>query len=180
LYLVFLVFVVGESVTFDDIVEKLGLEAHPMEGGYFRETYRSHITIPANILPDEYDQDKSACTAIYFLIGPSHYSAMHRVKTDEIFHFYSGDPVEMLQLHPDGTHSIINIGSDIMAGEVPQVIVPGRSWQGSRLRPGGKYALMGTTVSPAFDYDDYEHGSRESLVAKYPGCEEMIRDLTRE
>ncbi|MEN6357297.1 MAG: cupin domain-containing protein [Armatimonadota bacterium] len=167
-------------MTFNEIVEKLGLEAHPMEGGYFRETYRSSLTIPGNVLPGEYDHDKSACTAIYFLIGPGHYSAMHRVKTDEIFHFYSGDPVEMLQLHPDGTHSVITIGSDIMSGEAPQVVVPAGSWQGSRLKPGGEYALMGTTVAPAFDYDDYEHGSRESLIAECPECEEMIRELTRE
>ncbi|MCE5323022.1 cupin domain-containing protein [bacterium] len=167
-------------MTFDEIVQKLGLEAHPMEGGYFRETYRSSLIIPSHALPDEYGHDKSVCTAIYFLIGPNHYSAMHRVKTDEIFHFYSGDPVEMLQLHTDGTHSIITIGSDIMTGESPQVVVPAGTWQGSRLKPGGKYALMGTTVAPAFDYDDYEHGSREALIAEYPECEEMIKKLTKE
>ncbi len=163
----------------ETIIEKLNLQPHPKEGGYFRETYRSSITIPGDSLPDEYKHDKSACTAIYFLITPGSFSAMHRVKTDEIFHFYSGDAIEMLQLHPDGTHSIITIGSDFSAGEIPQVVVPAGVWQGSRLKPGGRYALLGTTVAPGFDYDDYEDGIRDELIAKYPKCEEMIMGLTR-
>jgi len=161
------------------IIEKLGLAPLPVEGGYFQETYRSNEGIPLKCLPDRYSGSRSFCTAIYYLITPEIFSAIHRVKSDEIFHFYAGDPVEMLQLHPDGSYSIEIIGNDIMQGESPQVIVPKGIWQGCRLVPGGKYALMGTTVAPGFDYADYEHGEREALIAQYPECAEMIVLLAR-
>ena len=162
---------------YKDIIKTLGLMPHPKEGGYFLETYRSDENIHLNSLPEKYSQNKAFSTAIYYMLTSETKSAMHRIISDEIFHFYSGDPVEMLQLYPDGSHKIIIIGSDISAGQIPQVIVPAGVWQGSRLIIGGKYALMGTTVAPAFDYSDYEHGDFTELVSAYPSCENILRLL---
>jgi len=157
----------------------LGLAPHPVEGGYFAETYRSPDQIPAAALPSRYGGARAAGTAIYYLLTPDTFSAMHRLASDEIFHFYLGDPVEMLQLRPDGSHHVVLIGPDLEAGERPQVIVPRDVWQGARLRPGGRYALLGTTVAPGFDYADYETGQRPHLLATHPGAKERITALTR-
>lgn len=149
-----------------------------MEGGYYTETYRSDETIPRHALPERYPSERSVCTAIYFLLTPEVFSAMHRVKSDEIFHFYAGDPVEQLLLHPDGSHETIIIGPNVLAGEKPQAIVPHGVWQGAKLEAGGEFALLGCTVSPGFDFADYEHGDRSELVASYPECGSLITDLT--
>jgi predicted cupin superfamily sugar epimerase len=105
---------------------------------------------------------------------------MHRLPTDEVFHFYLGDAVEMLQLHPDGRGEVIRLGTDLAVGERPQVLAPGDTWQGSRLVPGGRWALLGTTVAPGFDFADYTSGRRSELIAAYPGFSELITALTRQ
>lgn len=163
----------------DALIDKLGLSPLPMEGGYYRETYRCDESIPASGVHPRYERSKSHCTAIYFLVTPDSFSALHRVKSDEIFHFYAGDPVEMLTIRPDGACSLTTIGPDVMAGRIPQFVVPRGVWQGCRLVDGGEYALLGCTVSPAFDFEDYEHGLRESLVREYPSCAELICRFTR-
>ncbi len=104
---------------------------------------------------------------------------MHRLPTDEIYHFYLGDPVEMLILRPDGRGENIILGSDLAAGENIQQVVPGGSWQGSYLIESGRFALMGTTMAPGYDPDDFEPGKREDLIAQYPDHAELIRLLTR-
>ena len=161
------------------LIEKLGLTLLPREGGYFAETYRSDETISAPSLPPRYSRDKPFATAIYYLLTPDTFSAMHRLISDEVFHFYAGDPVEMLHLRPDGAHTVLMLGSDIEAGHTPQVVVPRRTWQGYRIIDGGKFALLGTTVSPGFDRADYEHGDRDELTRKYPDCADLIKALTR-
>lgn len=103
---------------------------------------------------------------------------MHRLATDEIFHFYLGDPVEMLQLRPDGSHRVAILGPDLDAGQRPQIVVPRDVWQGARLVPGGRFALLGTTVAPGFDYADYETGEREALLAAHPDARDLIVALT--
>jgi predicted cupin superfamily sugar epimerase len=105
---------------------------------------------------------------------------MHRLPTDEVFHFYLGDAVEMLQLHPDGRGEVIRLGSDLAAGERPQVLAPGGSWQGSWLVPGGRWALLGTTVAPGFEFADYTSGRRRELIARYPDFADLITALTRQ
>lgn len=162
----------------EDIIRILKLEPLQMEGGYFCQTYRSKETIPVEALPDRYDTPKIFGSAIYYLLTPDQRSAMHRLPTDEIFHFYLGDPVTMLQLHPDGSSDVITIGSDIAVGQQPQVLVPCFAWQGSILIEGGKFALMGTTMAPGFDYSDYEPGDRGELVEKYPNHRDLIIKLT--
>jgi predicted cupin superfamily sugar epimerase len=118
-------------------------------------------------------------TAIYYLLTPYTFSAMHRVPGDEIFHFYQGDAVEMLQLPPDGEGKVVVLGNDLLAGMRPQVVVPGGVWQGSRLVAGGRFALLGTTMSPGFDYSDYEAGRRADLAGRFPQFAQFIEQLTR-
>ena len=155
------------------------LTPHPKEGGYFIETYRSSETIPEKTLPSRYKGIRSFATAIYYLLTPETFSAMHRLQSDEIFHFYLGDPVEMLQLWPDGSGRLVILGSDILRGVQPQVVVPRGVWQGARLRNGGRFALLGTTVSPGFEFADYESGQRDELVESYPQFREWIIALTK-
>jgi predicted cupin superfamily sugar epimerase len=166
-------------MTAEEIKRHLGLEAHPREGGYFRQTWKSEVEIPKSALPPRYPSARAAGTAIYYLLEPATFSEMHRLASDEVFHFYLGDPVEMLQLWPDGSSRVVILGSDLAAGMVPQLVVPKHVWQGSRLLPGGNVALLGCTVSPGFDYADYETGLRAELSLEYPQAAELIEALTR-
>ena len=104
---------------------------------------------------------------------------MHRLKSDEIFHFYLGDPVEMLQLWADGTGRTLMLGSDLLNGMQPQVIVPKGVWQGARVLKKGRFALFGTTVSPGFEFADYESGQREDLIKSYSQFRDLITVLTK-
>ena len=167
-------------MTAEDIIRQLNLQKHPKEGGYFRETYRSSLSLPREHLPPSYSGQRSFSTAIYYLITPESFSAMHRLPGEEIFHHYLGDAVEMLLLHADGGSEIVTIGKDLSRGESPQVIVPANTWQGSRLIGGGSFALLGCTMSPGFDYADYQHGSREELMRRYPSQAQRIGALTTE
>ncbi len=166
--------------TAERLIALLHLKPHPEEGGYFLETYRSDESIPGKDLPLRYRGARSLATAIYYLLTPVSFSAMHRLQTDEIFHFYMGDPVEMLQLLPDGSGRIVLIGTDIEGGMEPQVVVPKGVWQGSQLLSGGRFALLGTTVSPGFEFSDYESGDRDRLIRSYPGFRNQIFSLTKQ
>ena len=137
------------------IIRELGLVPLPEEGGLFAETYRSGGVIPGGAILERQTGPRRCCTAIYYLITPERFSALHRVASTEIFHFYLGDPVDMLQLHPDGTGQTVTIGTDLWSGQRPQVV-----------------------VSPGFEYEDYEHGRRAELVAAYPAQAEQIARLT--
>jgi predicted cupin superfamily sugar epimerase len=166
-------------VTADQIMTLFNLKPHP-EGGYFAETYRSSDTIPEKALPSRYKGVRFFGTAIYYLLTPETFSMMHRLRSDEIFHFYVGDPVEMLQLLPNGIGEVITMGSDIVHGMRPQVVIPRGVWQGARLSKGGRFALLGTTVSPGFEFTDYESGRRDELVKFYPGFRDFIVALTKD
>ncbi len=161
-----------------EIIELLKLEPLPFEGGYFRETYRSSITLPPDALPRHYSSNRSVSTAIYYLLTDDTVSRLHRLPTEEIFHFYLGDPVSMLQLHPDGNGRLVVLGADLQAGHSPQLIVPAGTWIGMFLHDNGRYALMGTTMAPGFDIDDFEPGNRDQLIKEYPDYSELIRRLT--
>jgi predicted cupin superfamily sugar epimerase len=166
-------------LTAAEIRKRLKLQPHPAEGGYFAETYRSEHQVAQAALPSGYPGDRSVSTAIYYMLTPDSFSAMHRLRGDEIFHFYLGDPVELLQLRGDGVCEVITLGQDIAAGMHLQHVVPAGAWQGSRLVQGGKYALLGTTVAPGFDFQDFEVGDRGKLLAEYPQNARLIRTLTR-
>jgi predicted cupin superfamily sugar epimerase len=163
------------------IIEALGLQPHPIEGGFFLETYRSAGSIPASALPVAYRSraDRSFGTAIYYLLTGDTFSEMHRLPTEEVFHLYLGGPARMVQLFPDGSGREIVIGSDILSGQQPQVVVPPGVWQGTRLEPGVPFALMGATMAPGFDYADYERGGLGALLDQYPSYAEAIRQRTR-
>ena len=162
------------------LIEKLGLQPLAGEGGFYRETYRSSERVTASALPERYKTDKEFATAIYYLLTPETISALHRLPTDEVFHFYLGDPVLMLQLYPGGTGERIILGPDILSGQVVQCVVPKFVWQGATLIEGGQFALMGTTMSPAFDFADLELGNRAELLAKYGEHSGLINRLTKE
>jgi predicted cupin superfamily sugar epimerase len=164
-----------------EIIDVLGLRPHPIEGGFFHETYRAAGLIPAAALPAGYraGTERSIGTAIYYLLTAETFSEMHRLPTEEVFHLYLGGPLRMLQLFPDGRGREVVIGTDLRAGQRPQVVVPPGVWQGSRLEPGVEFALLGATMAPGFDYADYEQGRRADLVARYPDHAEVIRQLTR-
>ena len=166
-------------ITADHITALLDLRPHPEEGGFYVETYRSEEQISTGSLPHRYGGARSLGTAIYYLLTPDTFSAMHRLASDEVFHFYLGDPVEMLHLSPDGSGRVVMLGQDLLGGMRPQVIVPRGVWQGSRLAPGGRLALLGCMAAPGFEYADYEHGRRADLIQAYPAFREFILALTR-
>jgi predicted cupin superfamily sugar epimerase len=161
-------------MTADQIKSLLRLEPHPVEGGWFRRTYTSvgSVELARGM--------RAQGTAIYYLLEAGTFSEMHVLASDEIFHFYFGDPVEMLQLHEDGRGSaVFTLGGDLSAGQNVQLVVPAGVWQGTRLVEGGKVALLGCTVTPGFDFADYRGGSYAELAAKWPAEAERIRKLTR-
>ena len=165
-------------ISAQEIIELLGLKPLRVEGGYFLETYKCQELIPRKALPERYHGKRSFGTAIFYLLTPDTVSALHRLESDEIFHFYLGDPVTMLQLHPDGSTNVVTLGHDIRSDQQLQVVVPRGTWQGSLLNEGGDFALLGCTVAPGFEYSDYESGSRGDLLKEYPEQEELITRLT--
>jgi hypothetical protein len=160
-------------MTAEEMKTLLRLEPHPVEGGWYRRTYTAECNV-------ELDRGVRATgTAIYYLLEEGTFSEMHKVASDEIFHFYLGDPVEMLLLFLDGSSAVLTFGPDLETGQKPQILVPAGVWQGERLVEGGKLALFGCTVTPGFDFADYESGICADLAAKWPAEAERIRKLTR-
>ncbi len=154
-----------------EIIKRLDLHPLEREGGLFRSTYRSSGKADG----------RDMGSAIYFMLTGEAYSHLHRLPTDEVYHFYSGDPVELLELLPDGSYHRVILGGDILSGQEVQYVVKAGNWQGSRLVDGGEYALMGTTMSPGFEPSDYEHAENpELLIEQYPEQEVMIKKLTGE
>ena len=170
-------------MTADEVKRLLGLAPHPREGGWFVRTYEAGEVVGAECFADgRYGggaDGRLTGTAIYYLLEADTFSEMHRLKSDEVFHFYMGDAVEMLRLYPGGRGERVVIGTDLAAGQRPQVVVEKNIWQGSRLVRGGSWALMGCSVSPGFEFEDYEAGVREELLAGWPGWGELVRGLTR-
>jgi len=168
-------------LTAEEIIEHLKLQPLPVEGGLFRQTYVASEELAAGALPERYGRVKSLCTAIYYLLTdrPQSFSALHRLPTDEVYHFYLGDPVEMLLLHPEGRSELVILGQDLLAGQHVQVVVPAGVWQGSRLLEGEGFALLGTTMAPGYDDLDYEGGDMEELQRLYPDRATLIRQLSR-
>lgn len=157
-------------MTVEEIINKLELVPLSIEGGMYRSTYVSKSR----------NGEKPAGTAIYYLLTENSFSHMHRLPTDEVYHFYFGDPVELLELLPEGGSRVTILGNDILNGQKPQYAVMADGWQGSHLVQGGKFALLGTTMAPGYVPADYEHGDRESLCREYPEAEDLIRKLTGE
>ena len=160
------------------IIELFSMQPLPYEGGWYIETYRTAEKIARSGLDVRYNGDRSHSTAILYLLTADTCSKMHRVKSDEIFHYHLGDTVKMLWLCPDGSSRDIVIGPDILNGQKVQVIVPNGIWQGACLVEGGQWCLMSCTVAPGFEFDDYEHGNRKELLTRWPDRAEDILRLT--
>jgi uncharacterized protein len=169
-------------LTPEDIIQQLKLQPLPVEGGFYRETYRAGETLAALAARDSSAANRPLGTAIYFLLHGEHVSALHRLVRDEVYHFYLGEPVELLLLYPDGTDAVHLLGHDLGAGQELQLLVPGGVWQGLRRSPASAtksgFALMGTTMAPGFDPSEFELGSREQLLARYPRRAGEILALT--
>lgn len=162
----------------DDVITMLHLQPHPRERGYYVETYRSSESIGQAEIPLRYQGSRSFSTAIYFLLKAGGFSEIHRLQSDEIFHFYLGSTVELLALDSNGKGRLIRLGNNINNGEVPQHVIPRGCWQGMRCT--GDFALLGCTVAPGFEYTDYESAERQALINVYPDWTDWIRRLTHD
>jgi uncharacterized protein len=160
-------------------IEKLGLEAHP-EGGYYRQTYKSDLVLAREKLPAEFTGARAVSTAIYFLLEGEEFSAFHRLRSDEVWHFYVGATLVVHVIDEGGRYSESLLGSHPDAGEMLQAVVKAGCWFGSRVRDGKSFALVGCTVAPGFEFEDFEMGKREELVRSYPQHRKVIERLTRE
>ena len=161
-------------------IERLDLRPHP-EGGYFRETYRASESIAPGGLPDRFEGARPFATAIYFLLTRDAFSAFHRIRSDELWHFYAGAPVTIAVLDSDGKGQLAThaLGRDPTRGESLQVVVPAGAWFAAEVASAGAYALVGCTVAPGFDFADFELGDRVRLLECYPQHRGVIERLTR-
>ncbi len=161
------------------IIARLGLEKHP-EGGFFRETYRSEESVPAANLPTRFSGgSRSFATAIYYLLVAEEFSALHRIKSDEIWHYHAGGPLTIHVLDTVGRYFRHTLGGDCRGDASFQVVVKAGSWFGASLDEPDSFALVGCTVSPGFDFRDFEMGNRAELLQLYPQHSEIIERLTR-
>ncbi|MFC1452229.1 cupin domain-containing protein [Verrucomicrobiota bacterium] len=158
-------------------IKALDLKRHP-EGGYFAETYRSAARVPGSALAAPLRGDRSLTTAIYFLLESGDVSALHRLRSDEVWHFYAGSSLRLYLIDPDGEGREVRLGRCDDQGEAPQAVVPAGTWFGARVSQPGSYALCGCTVSPGFEFEDFELGRREELLRRFPGHREWILSLT--
>jgi predicted cupin superfamily sugar epimerase len=165
------------STTVQALIQQLNLQPHP-EGGYFAETYRAAEAIPHGALPKRFTGDRSFSTAIYFLIPAGSRSSLHRIQSDETWHFYLGGPITLVQLSEDGVCQTITMGSDFLNGQYLQYTVPAGCWFGAIPMPETEFALLGCTVAPGFDFEDFELATQRELLATYPGARSWIEQLT--
>lgn len=163
--------------TAEELIKHLKLARHP-EGGWYKETYRSTETIPREALPDRFGGQRSFCTAIYFLLERGDISALHRIKSDEQWYFHAGASLTIHVLTPDGEHQELNLGSNVTADESFQVVVPAGCWFGAEVSGNGSYALVGCAVAPGFDFNDFEMGSRNTLLKQFPSHANIIQRMT--
>jgi len=161
-----------EHYTAAEVARLLELEPLAEEGGFFRRTAESEMILPGSA--------RRAYSVIYSLLTPEGFSAMHRLSIDEIWCFHTGDAVESLRLDPEGRGQWIRLGLDFSAGSHPQNIVPANVWQGTRLIPGGRWALLSCIVAPEFRWEDFELGGRTELTKTYPDFAVGIHALTRD
>ncbi len=157
--------------------DNLSLTPHP-EGGFFREVYRSNEEIPQSSLPSRFSGPRSFATSIYFLLEKGDFSAFHRIKSDETWHFYRGGALDLHILH-NGKYELVVIGANIAAGNHLQYTVPAGAWFASEPSIDSWYSLLGCTVSPGFDFSDFEMAKRDTLLKEYLSHGDLIRRLAR-
>jgi predicted cupin superfamily sugar epimerase len=163
------------------IIHALNLQPLPFEGGWYAQSYKCKDMLNGSCLPDGYPGARALGTAIYYLMTAAQdgFSALHRLRGDEVLHFYLGDPIDSLLIYPNGSFSKLVMGPDIQNGQVLQLVIPAGTWQGHRVLPGKKYALIGSTMTPGYDDEDFELGLRSDLCKQYPLLCDEITWLTR-
>jgi predicted cupin superfamily sugar epimerase len=159
-------------------IDHLELSPHP-EGGYYRVTYESDLTIAVGALPSRFHGDRLASTAIYFLLAGKDFSAFHRIASDEVWHFHAGSALSVYVIDREGRDSEFHLGNRPESGEVFQAVVKAGCWFASRLKDAKTYALVGCTVAPGFDFADFELATRSELTDAYPKHQKLIEELTR-
>ncbi len=168
-----------KNETTERIVEKLEMNPHP-EGGFYKETYRSNGVITKNALDKSFNGDRNYCTAIYFLLTSDNFSAFHRIKQDELWHYYAGSSLYVHVIDPKGNYKRYTVGINLAEDETPQLVVPAGCWFASSVKDIEAFSLVGCTVAPGFDFDDFELGERNILIAQFPEHEHIITQLTRD
>ncbi len=161
------------------LVEKYKLQPHP-EGGYFKESYRSPEIIPKSLLSRRFGGERNYSTAIYFLLEQGNFSAFHKIKSDECWHFYAGTTLLIYVIHLNGRLEIIRLGNDLQKGEQFQAVVPAECWFASAPAEGGAFAFVGCTVAPGFDFDDFELAKEAELYKQFPMHRDIIHRLCRQ
>lgn len=161
-----------------DIIEHYNMLPHP-EGGYYKETYRSAEQIPGNALPQRFTGSRHFSTAIYFLLERGNFSAFHRIKSDECWHFYAGGPLQIYMIDGAGDMQVTELGDNVLAGEVFQYVVPAGCWFASAPAEGTLYSFVGCTVAPGFDFADFELADKNLLVQQYPQYDAIFSKLCR-
>lgn len=161
-----------------ELITRYNLLPHP-EGGWYRETYKSNEYISSNALPQRFTGDRAFSTAIYFLLEQGNFSAFHRIRSDECWHFYAGDPLQIYVIGRDGLLEIIELGNNICKGQFFQYMVPANCWFASRPAPGSSFCFVGCTVAPGFDFADFELASATELSNLYPSLKTRITTLCR-
>lgn len=161
------------------LISELKLIPHP-EGGFYKEVYRSNGVLPQAALGNQFDGDRNFCTSIFFLLTGTNFSAFHRLKQDEIWHFYKGSSLYVHEISPDGQYTKHVLGLDIQKGQIPQLVIPAGSWFGSEVssKNADDFSFVGCTVAPGFDFSDFDLPSRVGLIKLFPQHSSIIHHLT--
>lgn len=167
-----------DSLTVSHLIARYNLEPHP-EGGWFKETYRSTEKLMPLGLPNRFHGERAMSTAIYFLLEQGQFSAFHRIKSDECWHFYAGQSLDILIIHPEGRLETVKLGPDPEAGDHFQWVVPAECWFASKPAFNSMFSFVGCTVAPGFDFADFELAQADILTIQYPQHEAIIRSLCR-
>jgi predicted cupin superfamily sugar epimerase len=160
------------------LINQYDLQPHP-EGGWYKQTYKSTEQIATDSLPERFKGDRAFSTAIYFLLEQGNFSAFHRIKSDECWHFYAGDPLFIYIIEENGELKIISLGNDFEKGQSFQYVVPANCWFASQPAPKSEYCFVGCTVSPGFEFEDFELANATELSAIYPKHKKIIEQLCR-
>ncbi len=168
------------ALTAADVIRILDLAPLPVEGGYYRVTYTGDLQLPAQVLPPEIVSSRSVSSVIYYLLTADSKSRLHRLVTDEMWHFYLGDAVDLFLFGSNDDYAKIVLGDSILQGQAVQAVVPAKSWFGARLQDGGEWALMACSLAPAYSEEDFsmpDAAEFDSLMARFPSQQQILRDL---
>ncbi len=160
-------------MTKDELIDKFNLELHP-EGGYYKETYRAHLK--SNYAG--FNGPRNVSTGIYYMLTKGSKSNLHRIKSDEMWHFYLGEPMTIVEFYDDGRYQEIVLGQDVLKGQLVQHTVPAGCWFGAFPNPNTEFSFVGCTVAPGFDFQDFEFANQQELLEKFPEQADIIKRLT--